>query len=303
MIDNFTEHRSLLFGLAYRMLGRVAEAEDMVQETWLRWQKQDSQSIDSPRAWLTTTLTRLCIDHLRSAAHQREHYYGVWLPEPFVESLAAAPSESAELADSLSMAFMLMLEKLSPVERAVFLLRQVFDLDYAEIAAIVGKSEANCRQIVSRAKSQLLRGERPAETPPTEVAQRLAEKFLTAARSGDLSDLMALLKDDATMYTDGGGVVSSAGRPIATADRIARFFIGIRRKSPGRKEHFPALVNGRVGALEYVNGVLDRAISFDFENEKIARLYIVRNPEKLRHLARPAGAVLLLPKQLHGNPP
>ena len=140
VIDTFTAQRELLFGIAYRMLGRVAEADDMVQETWLRWQRQDAASIESPRAWLISTLTRLCIDQLRSAQRTREQYYGVWLPEPLVESPDRSPADSAALADSLTMAFMLMLETLSPVERAVFLLREVFDYDYAEIAGIVGKS-------------------------------------------------------------------------------------------------------------------------------------------------------------------
>ena len=155
MVEIFNTHRPLLFGIAYRMLGLVSEAEDMVQEVWLRWQKQDAAEIQSPKAWLVSAVTRLCIDQLRSARREREQYYGVWLPEPLMPTTRdPEPDASTELADSLTMAFMLMLEALGPTERAVFLLREVFDYDYAEVAAIVGKSEANCRQIVRRAKAE-----------------------------------------------------------------------------------------------------------------------------------------------------
>lgn len=153
MTEIFTENRSLLFGIAYRMLGRTVEAEDMVQETWLRWQRQNPADVRSPKAWLVAAVTRLCIDQLRSAKHEREEYYGVWLPEPLVEPASAADQPEA-MADSLTMAFMLMLETLNPIERAVFLFRNVFDYDYAEIARTVNKSEANCRQIASRAKNR-----------------------------------------------------------------------------------------------------------------------------------------------------
>lgn len=282
MIDTFNAHRELLFGLAYRMLGSIAEADDMVQETWLRWQRQDVSGVNSPKAWLTATITRLCIDQLRSARRTREEYYGVWLPEPLVEEPARSPADAAALADSLTMAFMLMLEALSPVERAVFLLREVFDYDYDDIAGIVGKTESNCRQIVRRAKASLPNRETP--TAPSEQARRVVQQFLAATATGEVGDLIALLTDDATLYTDGGGRVASAGRPIHTADHIGRFFVGIRRHSEGGIEHQFMHVNGRPGALVRVQGRLDRAISFDFEGDRISAIYIVRNPEKLRHL-------------------
>ena len=287
MIDAFTAHRQLLFGIAYRMLGRVAEADDMVQETWLRWQKQDATEVQSPKAWLVSTITRLCIDQLRSARHQREEYYGVWLPEPLVESAASSPEESAALADSLTMAFMLMLETLSPVERAVFLLREVFDYDYVDIARIVGKTEANCRQIVRRAKAQLPAATHASagEAVPSEQAQRVVQKFLAATATGEVSDLVALLTEDATLLSDGGGRVAAAGRPVHSADHISRFLVGIRRRSNGKAEFRFARVNGRHGALVMVDGRLNRAISFDLEGERVRTIYIVRNPEKLRHLA------------------
>lgn len=284
----FTAHRRLLFNVAYRMLGRVAEAEDAVQETWLRWQRQDVAVIGSPRAWLVATITRLCIDQLRSAQHARTDYYGVWLPEPIVENTAPSPADSAALADSLTMAFMLMLERLTPAERAVFLLREVFDYDYADIALIVEKSETACRQIVSRAKSHLCRGD-AAHAPPSERAQRIVRQFLAATVSGDVAELMALLTDDATLYSDGGGRVIAAGRPIESADHISRFLAGIRAKQAAdahiELHYLP--VNGRPGALMFVDRRLRNAYSFDLAGDRIRTIYIVRNPEKLRHLAGP----------------
>jgi RNA polymerase sigma-70 factor (ECF subfamily) len=284
MDTSFLEHRSLLFGIAYRMLGSVSEAEDMVQEAYLRWQGQEEGSIDSPKAWLVTTITRLCIDQLRSARRKREEYYGVWLPEPLVESSAPTPAESADLADSLTMAFMMMLERLSPLERAALLLRDVFHYDYAEIAAIVGKSEANCRQIVSRAKSGLP-GVAEVPVAPSEQARKIVRQFLRATSTGEMSDLLALLTEDATLYTDGGGKVSAAGRPIHSADHVSRLFIGVRRKSPGTVDYRLAHINGRLGALGYIDGRVDRAISFDFKGERLSAIYMVRNPEKLSHLS------------------
>lgn len=294
MIEEFSQHRPLLFGIAYRMLGRIAEAEDMVQEAWLRWRTQDPARVETPRAWLVAAVTRLCIDQLRSARRQREDYYGVWLPEPLVEAGGERPDEAAKLADSLTMAFMLMLEGLSPDERAVFLLREVFDYDYAEIARIVGKNEANCRKLASRAKAGL--AQRPdaagpaVERAPSPRARSVVEKFLAATRTGEVEDLLALLTTDAMLYTDGGGLVPSAGRPIVTADHISRFFIGVRQRGAGAVEFHPAVVNHRLGALVFVDGRLDRTISFELHGDRISAIFIVRNPEKLRHLKDNAAA-------------
>ncbi len=231
MIDDFIAQRPLLFGIAYRMLGRVVEAEDMVQETWLRWQKQDRASIRSAKAWLTTAITRLCIDQRRAARGEREQYYGVWLPEPLVEAAATPPSGCEAIADSLTMAFMYMLERLSQDERAVFLLREVFEYDYGDIAAIVDTNETNCWQIFSRAKASLGRST-PAPAVRTSWAQQLVQQFLAACADGEVGNLLNLLADDAALYIDGGGRVTAAGRPIHTADHISRFFIGIRARRP-----------------------------------------------------------------------
>lgn len=282
MIESFNAHRGQLFGIAYRMLGSVAEADDLVQETWLRWQKQDLEKVSSPKAWLISTITRLCIDQLRSARRQREEYYGVWLPEPLVENAPASPENSAMLAESLTMAFMLLLETLDPVERAVFVLREVFDYDYADIAAIVGKSEANCRQIVRRSKLQLATP--PVTTTPNEAARRVVEKFMAAAAGGEVRDLLALLTADATLYSDGGGRVSAAGRPIHSADHISRFFVGIRNRQPTAVTLRFVAINGRPGVLMSSGGHIFNAVSFDLDGERVRAIYIVRNPEKLKHL-------------------
>lgn len=284
-LNLFTAHRRLLFELAYRMLGSVAASEDIVQETWLRWQRQELRNIASPKAWLVATATRLAIDHLRSAQRTREDYYGIWLPEPVIDTRTRSPDESAALADSLTMAFMLMLERLTPDERAVFLLREVFDYDYADIAPIVEKSEAACRQIVSRAKARFGRETSPP-TPPSPRAERIVQQFIKATTSGEVHELVALLTDDATLYTDGGGQVSAAGRPIHTADRISRFFVGIRKRYAEILERVYrfAIVNGRPGALMTERGRLINAYTFEFEGDRIRTVYVVRNPDKLRHL-------------------
>jgi RNA polymerase sigma-70 factor (ECF subfamily) len=293
-LATFSAHRPLLFGLAYRMLGSVAEAEDIVQETYLRWQRQEAAAITSPKAWLIAAATRLCIDQQRSARRRREEYVGVWLPEPLVEGTAPAASEHAALADSLSMAFMLMLETLAPVERAVFLLREAFDYDYAEIAAIVQKSEAACRQIVSRARASLAQKPAPAAAP-REQAERLTRRFLEATRHGGLGELVALLTDDAVLYSDGGGRVRAAIRPIRSADRVGRFFVGIRRMIPPQMRVELTAVNGRAGALVFVGEKLDRVLSLEFEGERVKTVFIVRNPEKLRHVTGPATPPAELP--------
>ncbi|HEU5395726.1 MAG TPA: RNA polymerase sigma-70 factor [Verrucomicrobiae bacterium] len=285
MLDAFNEHRGRLFGIAYRMLGSVAEADDLVQETWLRWQKQDAAAIRSPQAWLVSTVTRLCIDQLRSARRQREEYYGVWLPEPLVEGATASPDERLAQAESLTMAFMLMLETLGPVERAVFLLREVFDYDYADIGEVVGKTEANCRQLVRRARAQWA-GRPAVASPPTDQARRVVEQFVAAAANGRVEDLLELLTQDATLYSDGGGRVIAAGRPIQSADHVSRFLIGIQARQPAEATRRFIEINGRPGVLLMSGGKIYGAISFDLDGSRVRNIYIVRNPDKLQHVTK-----------------
>lgn len=283
MLETFNSHRPLLFGIAYRMLGRVSEAEDIVQEVWLRWRQQDAFAIRSAKAWLVSATTRLCIDQLRSARRQREDYYGVWLPEPLMPTSDGDPASEAELADSLTMAFMLLLESLGPVERAVFLLREVFGHDYEDVAAIVGKSEANCRQIVSRAKAQLEAAPRHA-APPTEQARRLVEAFLAATASGEVKNVLALLAEDSAAYSDGGGRVRAAGRPILGADHVSRFFVGIWPRFALSMEHRPTTINGHPGLVMSKGGQIHYAFSFEIVADRIRAIYLICNPDKLRHL-------------------
>ena len=278
-------HRRLLFQIAYRMLGRVADAEDMVQETMLRWHRADTSEIREPQAWLTTTITRLCIDQLRLARRQREEYVGIWLPEPLLEDQPGDPSDDSALADSLGIAFMMMLEDLTPVERAVFLLREAFGHDYEAIAAIVGKSAASCRQIVSRAKARFNKA--PDRTPTaTEEAERLVREFVQATQTGELAELIAKLTEDAVLYSDGGGKVRAALLPILGPDRIARMFIGLRRfHTDGPPPARFVRINGSPGVLVRGGDGNLSAMTFALEGGKVKAVYVIRNPDKLAGVA------------------
>jgi RNA polymerase sigma-70 factor, ECF subfamily len=251
----FQSYRSLLLSIAYRMLGSVMDAEDCVQEVFLQWHDVVAQSpgttIENPKAFLCTLVTRRCIDQLRSARVQRESYVGLWLPEPLVE---AAPSEIPELAESLSMAFLLLLERLSPLERAVFLLRQVFDYDYEEIATFVGKSQENCRQVMHRARHHLTVRRTFSQVSRTQQEQVFTQ-FLRACRDGDMEGLLRLLSDEIVVHTDGGGRVSTARNPIVGPERAARYLLGIQRKFLYLTEvqSRPALINGQPGLIGYLH--------------------------------------------------
>jgi RNA polymerase sigma-70 factor (ECF subfamily) len=285
LIEIFNTHRPALFGIAYRMLGSVSEAKDLMQEVWLRWQKQEVAEVQSPKAWLASATTRLCIDQLRSARREREEYYGVWLPEPLVDAANNTPDHLADLTDSLTMAFMMMLETLGPVERAVFLLHEVFDYSYADTAAIVEKSEANCRQIIRRSKASLLANPKPPQ-PPNDQARRMVEQFAHATSTGQIDQLLNLLMEDVTVYNDGGGKVKAAGLPIRTADHVSRFLIGIQRLLPADTECRFATVNGMPGMLMISSGQIYSAYSFDLVGDRVRNIYGIWNPEKLRHLSR-----------------
>jgi RNA polymerase sigma-70 factor, ECF subfamily len=256
MIDPFLEHRPLLFGVAYRMLGSVAEAENAVQDTFLRWESvaEKKDEIRSSKAWLVATVTRLSIDRLRSAQRQREQYFGVWLPEPLMVTTTDSHNEAGALADSLSTAFMVMLETLTPEERAVFILREAFDYNYSEISAIVAKSEANCRQIARRAKEHL---SQPGSRRPVDPAraETLVQQFLSACRNGDVGSLMVVLAEDSTLWSDGRGRVRAALRPIHGAERIARFLFGIQKNIPVDAEFRLEDFNGGMGILIVSAGV------------------------------------------------
>jgi len=281
----FEQERPRLFGVAYRMLGSVGDAEDLVQDTWLRWQAADADNVESPRAWLTTVISRLSIDRLRLASRQREQYIGTWLPEPV--AAAPTPAAQAELADSLSMAFLLLLERLSPPERAAYLLREVFGAEYDEVARTLERTEASCRQLVKRAKDRVL-AERPRHEVAPQRQQELVGAFLSALFDADYDRLRAALAEDAVLYADHGGKAASVRRNIYTADKIARLFLGLGRKFPPRDASFePVLINGSLGILICECGLPTTALHFAFSTERIETIYQIRNPDKLRGLNRP----------------
>ena len=279
----FEAHRPLLFSIAYRMLGSPSEAEDVVQDAWLRARHDENAEIRSPRAYLTTIVTRLCIDHLRSAERTRMEYPGPWLPEP----LAEPNQEPAELASSLTTAFLVLLEQLSPTERAVFLLREVFDLDFDEIASSVGKSEANTRQILSRARGRL-RDARPRYTVSRRESEEIVRRFRHACATGNVEELMAVLHADATLVSDGGGKAVAATRPVLGADRIAKFVLGYAGKTRWVESDFQLVaINGAPGLLMRHPVAGNGAYSFDIADGRIRAIYVLRNPDKLRRfLAR-----------------
>ena len=280
-VEVFDRNGPLLFSIAYRMTGGVMEAEDTVQEAFLRWQRASEDEVRSPSAYLSKAVTRLCIDRLRSATVRREQYVGPWLPEPVLGEQAQEIGARAELEDTLSMAFLVLLESLSPVERAVFLLREVFDYEYAEIASLVGKSEANCRQISRRAR-QSVAARRPRFESSPEQEERLIEGFLQASLSGDMEALLELLSDDVTLYSDGGGKTRAALRPIYGADYVARFLAGTLRNIPPGFAVRQTRVNGRPGLVGYFgNGSPHSVVSVEGAEGSIRAIRLVVNPEKL----------------------
>jgi len=279
--DPLAPHRGRLLGLAYRMLGSRSDAEDVVQDAYLRF--AGASDVGNAEAYLVTIVTRLCLDRLKSARARREVYVGPWLPEPVFDAEALSPDSASELADNLSFALLLALDRLSPQERAAFLLHDIFETPFPEIARILHRSEASCRQLASRAR-RAVRHDAPPQAAPEDHA-RLLTAFLTATATGDLTALTALLRADAIALTDGGGRKRAALRPIHGADRVARFFAGLAAKlaANGDDVRFaPASVNGKTGALVYLNGELDLVISCAIDGERIAALYAVRNPDKLR---------------------
>lgn len=287
----FNRHRPRLQGLAYRMLGSVAEAEDVVQDAWLRWHEAAPDVLHNAEAWLVTVTTRLAIDRLRAERLRREHYVGTWLPEPLVEDGPPTPEQLVERAGALSLAFLTVLERLGPEARAAFLLREVFDADYAEIAATLGKREAACRQLVHRARQQLREADRPRVAVPEDRRLRLLGAFAEAAQRGDLQALKAALADDVAIVSDGGGKVPSFGRPIVGAQRVAMIYFALCRRFPGAVQVRVARVNGEPGLQRFVNGQLESVQAFEWSGERIARIHSQRNPDKLARIAaRHAGA-------------
>lgn len=277
MADEFEQHRARCFAIAYRMLGSAAEADDIVQEAWLRWQR--AGQVEAPAAWLTTTVTRLCLDQLKSARARRELYVGPWLPEPI-----ETPAEDGADPESISMAFLLLLERLSPAERAVYLLRKVFEVDFAEIAAALGKSEAAVRQLFHRSGEHLA-ASRPRYATSKEQHLRLLTGFMTAAQSGQVSQLEALLAQDARAWNDGGGRARAALNVVEGRTRVAKLFVGLVSKGDGADLR-PEIreVNGWPALLLWRDAELVTALTIETDDDEIHAVHVVLNPDKLRSL-------------------
>jgi RNA polymerase sigma-70 factor, ECF subfamily len=282
----FETHRDYLTGLAYRMLGAFSDAQDVVQDAYLRWHGLDSSEIENPRGYLAKVVTRLCIDRLRSARTRREAYVGPWLPEPLIDASGLELRPSDDLAEDISVAFLLALERLSPLERAAFLLHDIFDMDFAEIAPILARSEPSCRQLASRARMHVKEA-RPRFAVNRERGAELAEAFLTAVSKGDLSSLTALLAEDAVLQSDGGGKLPAALYPIRGRDKIARFFIGIARKADAYRDLKvrPGRINGLPGFILVQSDGTVQTVAFETDAKEIRAIYAIRNPDKLAHIA------------------
>ncbi len=281
-LDVFTEHRPLLFGIAYRMLASVTDAEDVLQDAWVKWNPV-AASVGQPRAYLVRTVTNLSLNRLSSATARREAYVGPWLPEPLVGAGGDVSAE-VERAEAVSLAMLVVLETLSPLERAVFVLREVFGYSFGEIGEVLGRSEDSVRQVGSRARSHV-RARRPRFDAPAETRRRVTEEFLGACVGGDLARMMELLAPDVTAWTDGGGKVRAALRPLHGADHVVRWILGILQiPLPDRAVH-EVTVNGEPGLLITSAGRPDSVVAMDLgADDKIAAIRLIRNPDKLRHV-------------------
>lgn len=284
----FEQHRAILRGLAYRMVGSVADAEDLVQETWLRWDATAREHIDCPRAWLIRVCSRLSLDYLKSARSRREVYRGPWLPEPLLDDGGPAVGASRlEIDETVSMALMTAMERLAPAERAALLLRDVFDHDYTEIASTLERNESACRKLVSRARQKVKRDDR--KTPVTaKDHRRLLDEFLRAAANADFAGLKRVLCEDVALHADGGGKAIAAGKVLLGSDLVAKFFVGIVRRSGGRFDRDVVnwfWYNGAPGVVVLEQGRPISAFCLKVVDGRIGELYVLRNPDKLAAFA------------------
>lgn len=280
----FEAHRPQLERLAYRMLSSLADVDDVMQDAYLRWSREDRGEVRSPQSFLYTMVTRLCIDQRRKVEARKEKYVGPWLPEPIIETRWSPDGGNLEAADSVSLAFLVVLESLSPVERAAYLLRRAFDFEYDEIAEVLEKSPTNCRQLVSRAEERI-HERRPRFEVNRDDAERIANEFLQACTTGDLDNLVGLLATDAVAYSDGGGKATAARVPVLGSLRVARFFIGITKKAPPGSRFQAVRVNGQPGLMVVSGGQRLSVVTFDIADGKIAHCFVIRNPDKLARIA------------------
>lgn len=279
-VEIFKKHRARLFGIAYRMLGTHAESEDILQEAYIKWHQANAGEIETPEAWLVTIATRLSIDRLRKASRERETYIGPWLPEPIVVSDAISPLEELELASNLSMAFMVLLERLSPIERAAFLLHDIFDCAYSDVARIVGKTETASRQLIHRARERV-RTDKPRFEADEKEREDLIKKFAVASQTGDEKTLLALFADEVSMMSDGGGKVQAARKIVRGKTKLAHALAMFAAKYTAGFTHKISLINGETGMLTFYEEKIFAATTFEFEDGKISAMYRVMNPDKL----------------------
>lgn len=290
MTESFEAHRPQLFSLAYRMLGSASEAEDVVQDAWLRYQAAPRQDVRSPRAFLATIATRLCLDRLKSARAARETYVGPWLPEPVLTEPGLTPEDLVQRRESITLAFLNLLETLTPEERAVYLLREVFDYGYDEIADVLQTSAANCRQLFHRAKQRVAEG-RPRFAPSDETRRRLVERFMTALDRADVPALERLLAEDVRFWGDGGGKAAAARRPLAGRAEVLNLFAGIARlgatvRATQQVDLAVAEVNAEPAVVLRLDGRIDAIFVCTVEDDAIAAIRAIRNPDKLVAIAR-----------------
>lgn len=281
--EAFTEHRGMLFGIAYRLLGSVADAEDTVQDAWLRYSTV-TEPVHSPKAYLARTVTNLAINRLRSAAASREAYIGPWLPEPLVTG--GDSTERVELAESVSLAILVVLESLSPLERAVFVLHEAFGYEYQEIAGMLERSPASVRQLGHRAREHV-QARRPRYDAPPDQRRQVTERFLAASMGGELDEMMRMLAPDVTLTSDGGGKRKAGLRPLHGADKVARFTMGVLAKLPPQPQLHQVAVNDRPGLLITSAAAPDTVALVDVADGLITEIYVIRNPDKLRHVTSP----------------
>jgi RNA polymerase sigma-70 factor (ECF subfamily) len=283
-LEIFHQHRRRLLSIAYRMLGSVSDAEDMLQETFIRWQQTPEIEIESPEAFLVTIISRLCLNHRQSARVKREEYFGQWLPEPVVTGPAGDPYLSSQIDADVSMAFLMLLERLTPLERAAFLLREAFEYEYAEIARILEQTEANCRQLFRRAR-QHLKQERTRFEPSPKQREELLQRFLQASARGDMDGLLALFSREIILYADGGGKATAVPNPIFGVENVIRFLIGARRKLlPADLDQQVTQINGAPGVLSYLHGCPHSVLTLEIADGRICNIFIVSNPDKLARL-------------------
>jgi RNA polymerase sigma-70 factor, ECF subfamily len=290
MDDVFSTHRPLLFSIAYRMLGSASDAEDVLQDAWLRYSAADRPAIRSPKAFATTIVTRLCLDRLKSARATREEYIGPWLPEPVLTSEVESPAIMVQRTESLTLAFLVLLEKLSPEERAVFLLKDIFEYGHSEVAQMLGLTEENSRQLLHRAKVRLADG-RPRLSGTPESRRAVAERFARAFSSGNGSELSALLAADVGVWTDGGGKVAAARHPLLGHDRVLHFLLGLHRSASATTEMRDVLlriedVNSEPALVIRVGDRLESIFVFSIDGDTVSGIRIVRNPDKLARIYR-----------------